>query len=439
MISNIGQLRKSISELSIDCSKAYPLYLAIRFLVSLAISILLVKAGFDLSMISEYEWMMFVVMLTSIFWSSGISSALVSFSKKGEKGSTTAGFWLTTIAGLIVGFAIFLIGRYSTIISYAHQEYLLLAIFVIISGGSLPLIETSFLIQNDAPKLTKYGIWSQLLLLCSVAAVSFFTKDIFWVMLAIIANNVIRWLYLVFFVLSDDLFAVKKTSMISLLRYASPICLTLILGSMMDGLDGVLVQYFYSADQFAIYRFGGKELPFVNLIFVGLSTAMIPQLMSDKTLDITALRSKATRLMHWFMPIAIVLMISSPFIFTYVYSTSFIPSAYIFNTYLLIMVSRVLLPQTVLQAVHANDVILWSTVIELIANLVLSLVFVHYLGMVGLALGTAVAYLIQKMIMLAVLKQKRSITIHQLIDTKWYVGYSIILVAAYLFVGLMEN
>jgi O-antigen/teichoic acid export membrane protein len=431
MMSYFNILKQTYRNLFRDCTVAYPAYLIIRFAVSVLISILLVKTGFDSASIGHYEWLMFLIMICNMFWSSGIASAVSSYARNRDNVTIlVAAFWLMTIIGLVVILLILGAMTFLSTLNFVEQNFIYLGLLLLFFTSALPLIESSFLIADNAKGLMRYGIWSQLSLLVIILVVALYTSTLSWIIIATIMHSILRWCYLVFNVLGSNIVQISKDNIVMLMKYAWPICLTMLVGTIMDGMDGLLVNHFFSIQDFAVYRYGGRELPFVNLIFVGLSTALIPQLLDLKR-DLPQLKIKSTYWMHIFMPIAIVLMLSSPLLFELVYSKAYIPSAYIFNTYLLIMVSRVVLSQTVLQAMDANNIILRATIIELIANFVLSIVLVTYLGIIGLALGTAIAYLIQKIIMLIYLRKRYSVSIAELIDVKWYTIYSMMLIGCF--------
>ncbi len=434
MTTFVSKIKGIFQQIHKESTAAYPFYLGLRFLVSIIVSVLIVKSGVAKSQIGNYEWIMFMTMACSMFWSSGIASATTSFFQKSTQSQQLfrSAFWMTSVASMIVSVSILLYLTGSDSTGFEQRWYYTLSAILILFSGSLPLVESYFLVKNEAASLTKYGLWSQGSLLILLGLVIFFTRDIGSIIGAIIIHSLLRWIYLVNVVLDRKIGPVDWPSIRKFGYYALPICLTLLLGTMMDTIDGLLVRHYFDLEQFAIYRYGGRELPFVSLVFVGISTALIPQMINgDQTLDVAMLKKQATKWMHVFMPLAIMLMILSPWLFKVVYSEAFVASAYIFNTYLLIMVSRVLLPQTALQSIHANDVILWSSVIEVMANIVLSVLFVKKWGMLGLAFGTVIAYLSQKVIMIIMLYRMRSISIGDLIDLKWYTIYSLALMGIY--------
>ena len=103
----------------------------------------------------------------------------------------------------------------------------------------------------------------------------------------------------------------------------------------------------------------------------------------------------------------------------------------IFNTYLLIIVSRLLFPQAILIGMNKHSDVFIISLIELAVNIVLSLILIRYFGLVGIALGTALAFWLEKSIMISRLSIKYNIPVFDYAPTKVLLIYSILLVASY--------
>jgi O-antigen/teichoic acid export membrane protein len=93
-------------------------------------------------------------------------------------------------------------------------------------------------------------------------------------------------------------------------------------------------------------------------------------------------------------------MLASPWLFATVYGEVFRESAAVFNVYLLVLSSRIILPQTILYGYQKGSVLMLITGLELIFNVVLSLILVQYWGLTGIAWATVVAFLLGKGLMI---------------------------------------
>ena len=108
------------------------------------------------------------------------------------------------------------------------------------------------------------------------------------------------------------------------------------------------------------------------------------------------LKEKTLNLFHWIFPLSIILMLTSSWWFPKIFNLHFIESASIFNVFLLVIISRLIFPQTILIAFGKTKMVLLISVLETILNIILSVIFVQYFGLIGIAFGTFLAYLFEK-------------------------------------------
>jgi O-antigen/teichoic acid export membrane protein len=182
---------------------------------------------------------------------------------------------------------------------------------------------------------------------------------------------------------------------------------------------------------FAVYRYGAKELPVLLIVANTFSTAMIPVIAADVDKGLAELKRKSTKLMHVFFPLTIVLVIVSPVLYRYVFNESFVYSAVIFNIYLLLAIPRVLFPQTVLTGLQHTRYLLVSSVLEIVINVSLSIYLAGKFGLPGIAAGTFVAYLFDKLFLIAVANWVYGIKPGRYINIVSFLGYSLLTFAAF--------
>ncbi|MEI6817221.1 MAG: polysaccharide biosynthesis C-terminal domain-containing protein, partial [Bacteroidota bacterium] len=116
--------------------------------------------------------------------------------------------------------------------------------------------------------------------------------------------------------------------------------------------------------------------------------------------SLTQIKEKSTRLMHLLFPITIVLLMSSKWLYPVVFNAQFIDSATIFNVFLMLIISRLVFPQTILIGLRKTRIIMIAAFIEIIINVVSSLILLRYFGIIGVAMGTIVAYFSEKLILI---------------------------------------
>ena len=198
--------------------------------------------------------------------------------------------------------------------------------------------------------------------------------------------------------------------------------------------DNWLVGWFFQDNRsFAIFRYGARELPLAMALANALSTAMVPEVNKDQTLAFKTLKNKSLQLYHLLFPLSIILMLTSAWWFPKLFNNDFTESAAIFNVFLLVVVSRLVFPQTILIALKETKVILGISILELILNILLSIILVQQFGLVGIAFGTVIAYWFEKLAIGIYLYFKHGISWGKYTPVGWLVGYSLILVLAFLF------
>ena len=101
------------------------------------------------------------------------------------------------------------------------------------------------------------------------------------------------------------------------------------------------------------------------------------------------------------------------------------------NVYLLILISRVIFARPILVGLQANREILVISIIELLLNGILSFVLVQHFGMVGIAIGTLVAYTAEKILLCVYLYLRFGVPVSAYTDVKWFFIYTISLMASF--------
>jgi O-antigen/teichoic acid export membrane protein len=215
---------------------------------------------------------------------------------------------------------------------------------------------------------------------------------------------------------------------------AFPIILYTLVGGIMTYVDGVVVMKYYDEEQLAIYRFGAREFPLALALLTAMSTALVPNIAEHLSSGLGQIKHRTRNLMYPLFGMSIALVFVSEWAYPLVFSTDFTDSAWVFNVYLLALVSRILLPQTILIGLKKTKIILWASLIETTLNLVLSLWLIQFLGLFGVALATVIAFLIEKVILMNYTHRVLKIKLSEYLDVKRYLLCSLGLVIAFLVV-----
>jgi O-antigen/teichoic acid export membrane protein len=415
----------------------------LRFGTLLIISIVFAKSGLTVEAIGDYEVFLFITALTCSFWINGIIQSFLplfrnnnSFELKGGKSPELFNVFVLIslfsfmVVVLLVLFQFFFSGILTNTDSIPF--FFLLLTYVFFSSPAY-LVEYFYLLKNKAGWMLKYGIltFSAQLLLMAVPAFMGMSVQISIIGLVII--SLVRYVWLIILLRKYAHITLSKNFIKEHLHLAWPLIISSLIGSSAQYVDGFLVLNKFGADTFAIFRYGAKEFPLVLLMANALSTAMTTE-FSVKENQISALkmlRDKTTRLMHLLFPVTIVLIIFSSWLYPRIFSESFSSSAVIFNIYLLLIISRLLFPHSILIGLKKTKIIMYAAVADLSVNIILSITFIYFWGIEGVAFATFIAYAVQKIIWIIYIKRVLGILPNQYIPIFVWVIYSTLTIIAF--------
>lgn len=381
----------------------------LRFATTLFIGILLAKF-FKLSTadIALYEVLLFLGNFLTFFWiSAGIKSLLSQFSKEKEQGTLVINLaFLLTILGLIAAamlyfFQDFIVQQFT---QFERIEYIGLISLFLIFNVPAALIEYLYLLQKKEQSILWYGgilFSSQLVFIILPLVLNRGLEGVFRGLLVWAILKFIWLLKLLYNFYQPSTKFLNWIQIKTILALMFPLSLHMLIGGGMEYVDGFIVtSHFEDNGTFAIFRYGARELPLVTILTAALTATLIPLAVENQALTIPRIKKEVDKLANWLFPVTMVLMLLSPYIFPFIYNENFAQSARVFNVYLLIISSRLLLPQVIIYAQQHNFVLVWSALIEVIINLGLSLYLVQDYGLEGIAFATVIAYLVNKLILI---------------------------------------
>lgn len=250
------------------------------------------------------------------------------------------------------------------------------------------------------------------------------------VIMGLIAFSTLKFIFMML-ILSRHKFSVPDIEMIKkIVGSASVLSLSFFLGGAAIYADGIIVNYFFDKSVFAVYQYGAKEFPISLLMANALSTAIVLQISKNTLNGIAELKHESGKLMHLLFPISILLMLTSKYIFPIVFTEQFSESAVYFNIYLLLVIPRLVFPQTFMLAKGYQKFILYVSAFEFLVNIIASLILLHFFGLKGVAFGTVIAYCFEKVVYILRMK-KEGFAISQYLQTNYFIFYSLLLILAY--------
>jgi O-antigen/teichoic acid export membrane protein len=130
-------------------------------------------------------------------------------------------------------------------------------------------------------------------------------------------------------------------------------------------------------------------------------------------------------------------MLLSHWLFPVVFNSGFKESAVVFNIYLLLIISRLVFPQTILTGLGRNKAILWASLFEILLNVALSLWFVRLWGLYGVAYGTVCAYVFEKLVLMVFVKKMVGLRVSDYLNVRRHLVYSLLLLAEFIVIEFL--
>ncbi|MEO1514270.1 MAG: polysaccharide biosynthesis C-terminal domain-containing protein [Bacteroidota bacterium] len=422
----------------INTVNAFQFFQLFRSGTAILISIVLAKSSLAVGDIAVYEWLLYMGAFVSFFWVNALLQALLPMYPQLEK--TLRKPFLSNVYGLFCLLSLLLVSMlyiapsfWTTLLTgqeelpYFHWYLLLLLV-------NLPtsLVEYLYLLEERSPQIVGYGAVSFGSYFVAVVTAVWLGWGLEGAIQGMVIVGLLRFLWLSHLTAPWKHWSWQGPSMKAYLVLGAPLVLYSFLAGFAQMFDQWLVGwYFEEREPFAIFRYGARELPLATALAGGLSAALIPEVSKNLRGSLDMVRAKSLRIYHWLFPFSIVLMLTSPYLYPWVYSPEFAPSARIFNLYLLLVASRVLMPYSLLMGLKQTKVILSISILELSINIALSLWWIDSYGLEGIALATVVAFLFEKLVMILYLYFRHGIRPGQYIPLLWYGGYVVLLLLAY--------
>lgn len=220
------------------------------------------------------------------------------------------------------------------------------------------------------------------------------------------------------------------------LNKAWPIIASFLLGGSAEYIDAYIVTFFASSHDFALFRYGARELPLTMMFATALSNVVSGNIAKENLKNpslsdsFEKLKASSKRLMHILFPLTVILLVFSPYLYKYVYSDIFVDAYRIFNVYLLLIVSRLVFPHTILLGLQKNKIIFWLSVAVLIVNTGLSILFINIFGIVGVAYATLIVHYLYKLYLI-IYNHQKGFKINQYTNTSLWITYSALCIVIY--------
>lgn len=417
---------------------AFQFYHLTRYTALIATGIVFAKSALSQEAIGEYETFVFLAGAVSFFWLNGLMKAMLPLSAGSHSRSTVfSSFILITLFSLLV--ALLLNGLFPFVSDFLLDGKNIpapqLLVVYLVFGVPAGLIEYVYLIREKNKALMFYSLVSssvQFLLVILPVVMRF---PVVWAMGGLVVSAVLRFIWLVGILVYYSETSFSLAFVKAHLKLGTPLVIAAFLSGSAQFVDGFIVTSRYDEGTFAVFRYGARELPLALLLANALSSAMLPAFSRKEQLkeNLVNLKKQTNRLVNFLFPVTAILLLVSHVLFPVVFNPAFEKSATIFNIYLLLIISRLILPQTILNGLMMTRHIMVASLLELILNVSLSLLFVSYWGIEGIAFATFIAYLFEKLYLVAIVKVRLGIPFSAYHPLKYYLYYSAGLIVIFIF------
>lgn len=414
---------------------ALQIFQLIRFSTLILIGVVFTKTGLATSEIGQYETFLFLAGAISFFWLNGLiqgflPSAEEKYVSRRSPVLFNIFYLLTAFSALAVGFILLFEHSVSGLMLKGSQipflNYLL--IYILISSPA-SLVEYIYLIRKQSNLILIYGVISFFLMFILVVLPPVLGYGIEYSMAGLVASSAFRFVWLLVLLFRNSSPAFDPIFIKKHLKTASPLVLSMFLSGSAQYIDGFIITSYFDQATFAVFRYGAREFPLVLLLANAFSSSMLPG-FSDRSLlkiNLEKIRQNSQKLATWLFPLSGALMLVSHWAFPVIFNINFAGSATIFNIYLLLIVSRLLFPQTILIGLQKNRPIMWASALEIAVNVALSLWFVQFWGIAGVAYGTVCAYVFEKLILMVFVRKTCGIAVAEYLNLKQHLLYSVLL------------
>ena len=406
------------------------------------VAVLLAKSQLSTEVIGNFEQLLYIGYAVSFFWVAGLIQGLLSSYQDYDKGQQKAFFFNAYLLFAFLSLLLFLILKITE--PYAlkvftgkdHLDYFGWFLVYLLLNMPTYLVENFYLLRQQSKMIFGFGFYSFAGHIIAIVLPLYLGWEFGYSIIGLVILAGSKHLWLWWMLIQNNYFSLDRNLQIQWIRLSYPLMLYALLGGLMQTFDNWLINFWYQGDaeQFAIFRYGARELPLTLALASAFSTAMLPEVGKDMQKALSSIKEKSRKLFHFLFPVSILLLLGSKYWFTWVFSDAFSDSILIFNTYLLIMISRLIFSRTILVGLKDNHSVLRISLIEFSVNVLLSFLFIYYWGLVGVAIATLFAFSLEKILLCVYLYRKHKISWTSYTDIRWWGAYSILLLIVYFLV-----
>ncbi len=295
------------------------------------------------------------------------------------------------------------------------------------------LLDQLLLLQKDTLTLYLSGFWHFVPYVLSMLPIFYYQVDILTIVKIWIGIALVRQLFLVVYTYQNFTFFLDKSLTLKWIKKSAPLSLYALISSFTLVVCGLIANDL-SPDNFAIYRYGSREIPFVGVVLASLSNYISFAMNGSLQEGTQLILKKSKLLLIGLFSFHIVLLLCSQSLFILLFGETLGSSFSLFNIFLLLIIPRTLFPQALLIGKGENTLQLIGSLIESCVIIGFSFLFGKYYGFSGIAFAIVIGFMVEKIIFIYFLWKRHQILPHSYIHLKWWTGLSIFLLSIFYYI-----
>lgn len=383
---------------------AWHIFQIIRFGSLIGTNILFTKGLLETSDIGTYESLLLIAAVSSSFWVSGMMQGLLGSFPRNEKSPALFNtFILLSVLSIVIAMVLFISqGNMVNWFNISETSLFnnLFPWYMVFTAFNNPTYVNEYfwmMTGRNKPLLT-YGAviyFLQFAVLTLPLAAGFSILHSIQ-LLAIL--GILKWFISWMVIYRHSEIRIDYRFIRLLVSKSVPLAAAALVSGYAQYIDAWIIKNYTDEKTFAAFMYGAREFPLSLIMANALSETLANRIRLNGIQDsISIIGSETKKLGKILFPLTCLLIILMPILFPLVYNEDFTISGGIFNIYLLLIIPRLLFPQSILIGTGNNRIILWSALFELTINVGSSLVLIQVMGIAGVAWGTVIAYLADKL------------------------------------------
>lgn len=417
----------------VNTVSAFQFYHVMRYSALVLIAVVFTKTSLTRVEIGSYETFLLIAGAVSFFWLNGLIKAMLPMAGKSsysedESQAVFSSFVVISLLGILAALLFYLTRNFfpPLLLNGAPAPFPALLMAYLVFGIPANLSEYIYLIRKNNRGLLYYAVVSSLVQVTFTALPALLGWGIEAAVKGMTLSYFLRYLWLWILLATNYRLRISLPFLQRYIRTAIPLIGAIFLSGSAEYVDGFIVTTHFDEETLAIFRYGAREFPLTILMANALSASLLPAMGNGSKLpeNLRSIFENTRRLMHILFPLSAVLMILAHPLFPILFNAGFSESATIFNIYLLLVASRLLFPQTILIGMNRTRPILTASLMELMVNVLLSLILVRFFGIGGIAAATVIAFVLEKIFLTSMVRKHLGIHSSDYIPWRLLLGYS---------------